>query len=219
MTEYVAVLPFMKFPVYGNSVTELSFMPNGLCAQTRSRRSYAACGRATQHKAGGICFTNLKVNHKQKPKIMECYCLGTLISTNGDPSVWIPVIDQVLLMSSIFLTHLAGVIPADGPFSTSRRNTSSDNVAPDGTPISGSGVKNDKGKEVSLELSWDTVENKLINSITAIEYGTKLETETMESGQTANKSSSLSAIAEGPRFRLMLASFHWLKNEAGGQYV
>lgn len=38
MTEYVAVLPFMKFPVYGNSVTELSFMPNGLCAQTR--RSY-----------------------------------------------------------------------------------------------------------------------------------------------------------------------------------
>ena len=64
-------------------------------------------------------------------------------------------------------------------------------------------------------MSWDTVENKLINSITAIEYGTKLETETMESGQTANKSSSLSAIAEGPRFRLMLASFHWLKNEAG----
>ncbi|CAH1424569.1 unnamed protein product [Lactuca virosa] len=219
MTEYVAVLPFMKFPVYGNSITELSFMPNGLCAQTR-RKCYAACGRATQnhHKPGGFCITNLKVNHKQKVKSMKCYCLGTLISTNGDPSVWIPVIDQVLLMSSIFLTHMAGVIPADGPFSTSRRNKSSDNVAPDGTPISGSGVKNDKGKEVTLELSWDTVENKIINSITAIEHGTKLENETMESGQTANKSSSLSAIAEGPRFRLMLASFHWLKNEVDNIY-
>ncbi|KAL4571918.1 hypothetical protein LXL04_018685 [Taraxacum kok-saghyz] len=214
MTEYAAVLPLMKFPVYGNSVTELTFMPNGLCAQTRSRKFYAGCGRSTQsvYKTGGFCFTNLKMNHNEKVKSMKCYCLGTLISPNGDSSEWIPVIDQVLLMSSIFLTHMAGVIPADGPFSTSRSNS---NMAPNGTSISGSDVKNDKNKEVTLELSWDTVKEKLTNSITAIELGTKFENETMKSRQTAKQTSSLSAIAEGPRFRLLLASFHWLKNEAG----
>lgn len=214
MTEYVAVLPFMKYPVNGNSVTELSFMSNGLCAQTRSRKFYAGCVRSTQnvYKAGGFCFTNLKVNHYQKVKGMKCYCLGTLMSTNSDPSEWIPVIDQVLLMSSIFLTHMAGVIPADGPFSTSKKNKLSDSMSPNGTLISGSDVKNDKGKEFTLEFSWETVKEKLTDSITAIDNGTKLENE-IKSGQTANQPSSLSAIAEGPRFRLMLASFHWLKNE------
>lgn len=38
MTEYVAVRPFIKFPVHGSYITELNFLPNGLCAQ--NRRSY-----------------------------------------------------------------------------------------------------------------------------------------------------------------------------------
>lgn len=78
-----------------------------------------------------------------------------------------------------------------------------------------SDVKNDKDSEVTLEFSWDTVKRKLTDSITAIENGTKLENEITESGQTANQTSSLSAIAEGPRFRLMWSSFQWLKNEVG----
>lgn len=73
-----------------------------------------------------------------------------------------------------------------------------------------SAVKNNKDTEVTLELSWDIVKRKLNDSITAIEVGTKLEN---ESGKTANQPSSLSAIAVGPRFRLMWASFNWLKNE------
>ncbi|KAI3772897.1 hypothetical protein L6452_04091 [Arctium lappa] len=213
MTESVAVLPLIKFPMNGSSVTKLSFMPNGLCAQTRSRKCYAGCGRATHnvYKSGGFCFTNIQVNRYQKPNHMRCYCLGALISTNGDSSGWIPVIDQVLLMASFFLTHMAGVVPADGPFSNSGRNKLSDIVAPDGTLISGSAKRNDKDSKVTF--SWDTVKRKLIDSITAIENGTKLENEIMESGETANQPSSLSAIAEGPRFRLMWVSFQWLKIE------
>ncbi|XP_021987903.1 uncharacterized protein LOC110884493 isoform X5 [Helianthus annuus] len=80
-------------------------------------------------------------------------------------------------------------------------------------PILCSAMKNNKDGEIALEFSWDTVKRKLTDSITAIENGTKLEKEVIESGQTANQPSSLSAIAVGPRFRLMWASFNWLKNE------
>ncbi|KAI3694371.1 hypothetical protein L1987_77336 [Smallanthus sonchifolius] len=211
MTEYVAVRPFIKLPVLG---TELSFMPNGLYAQNR-RKCYAGCGRAMQaiRKSGGFCFTNLKINHYQKANHMKCYCVGTLISTAGDSYGWIPVTDQVLLITSFFLTHMAVVVPADGPFLGSGRKKLSDNVALDGTPVSGSAMKNNKDSEVTLEFSWDIVNRKLTDSVTAIENGTKLEKEIMESGETANQPSSLSAIAMGPRFRLMWASFKWLKNE------
>ncbi|KAK9075984.1 hypothetical protein SSX86_004314 [Deinandra increscens subsp. villosa] len=220
MAEYVAVRPFIKVPVLGS---ELSFMPNGLYAHNRrslfqllfiSRKCYTGCGRAMQtiHRSGGFCFTNLKVNHHQKANHMKCYCLGTLISTAGDSFGWIPVADQVLLVTSIFLTHMAVVVPADGPFLGSGRKKSSD-VAPDGTFISGSAMRDNKDKEVTLEFSWDIVKRKLTDSMTAIESGTNLAKEIMESGQTANQPSSLSAIAVGPRFRLMWASFKWLKNE------
>ncbi|KAI3801133.1 hypothetical protein L1987_29236 [Smallanthus sonchifolius] len=214
MTKYVAIQPFMKFPIYGNSITELRLTPNGLRAQYR-RKCYAGGDRATQttFKTGGFCFTNLKVNSYQKANHMKCYCLGTLISTAGDYSGWVPVTDQVLLMASILLTYMAGIVPADGPFSNSGRNKLNDNVAPAETPISGSAMKNDKDSEVKLEFSWDIVQQKLIGSITAIENGAKLEKGIMESGQTANQPSSLSAIAVGPRFRLMWASFQWLKKE------
>nr|XP_043620766.1 uncharacterized protein LOC122592572 [Erigeron canadensis] len=209
MAEYVAVRPFIKFPVHGNSITELS-----LCPQNR-RNCYAGWGRSTKHvyKAGDFCFTNLKSNDYQKVKRMKCYCLGTLISTAGDSSAWIPVTDQVLLMASIFLTHMAGVVPADGPFTVSGSNKVSDNVASDGNSVSGSAMKNEKENEATLEFSWDTVKRKLSDSINAIENGTKLENEFTGSGQTAKQPSSLFAIAEGPRFRLMWASFQWLKNE------
>lgn len=60
---------------------------------------------------------------------MKCYCLGALLSTAGDSSGWIPVTDQVLLMASFFLTHMAGVVPADGPFLIPGRNKTSDNEA------------------------------------------------------------------------------------------
>lgn len=76
-------------------------------------------------------------------------------------------------------------------------------------------MKNEKDSEATLEFSWDTVKRKLTDSITAIENGTKLDSESMGSGETASQPSSLSAIAEGPRFRLMWTSFQWLKNEVG----
>ncbi|XP_071698352.1 uncharacterized protein [Rutidosis leptorrhynchoides] len=215
MTEYVAVRPFIKLPAHG-SITDISFMPQGLCAQNRSRKCYAGWGRVSHnvYKSGGLCFTNSNSNHSQRANSMKCYCLRTLISTAGESAGWIPLTDHMLLVASVFLTHMAGVVPADGPFpvSGSGRKKSNDDVAPDRTSTSGSDVKNEDS-EVTLEFSWDTVKRKLTDSIAALDNGTKLENEIMESGETANQPLSLSAIAEGPRFRLMWVSFQWLKHE------
>ncbi|GKA21415.1 hypothetical protein Tco_0701404 [Tanacetum coccineum] len=71
-----------------------------------------------------------------------------------------------------------------------------------------SATKKDKGSEFTLEFSQDTMEDKVIDSITAIKNGAKLETEVMESGGTVKQSSSLHAITEGPKSRLTWTSFH-----------
>ena len=80
--------------------------------------------------------------------------------------------------------------------------------------VNHSAAMNNKDSEVNLNLSWDTVKGKLIDSISAIERGAKLGDGNMETEQIAKQPSCLAAVAEGPRFRLLWASFQWLKNEA-----
>ncbi|PWA63672.1 hypothetical protein CTI12_AA351140 [Artemisia annua] len=76
-----------------------------------------------------------------------------------------------------------------------------------------SATKKDKEIKFTLEFSWDTVKGKVVNSIIAIENGTKVKNKVMESGETANKPSTLYVIPQVLRFRLIQASFHWHKNE------
>lgn len=64
--------------------------------------------------------------------------MGTLINTNGATfSEWVPVVDQVLLMASIFLTYMAGVIPARKLLSSSRKRISLDNTLSGDALLSG----------------------------------------------------------------------------------
>ncbi|PWA38172.1 hypothetical protein CTI12_AA585840 [Artemisia annua] len=97
---------------------------------------------------------------------------------------------------------IAGVVAADGTFTVSRSNKLNDDVAADGNPISVrkcSATKKDKDIGFTLEFSWDTVKGKVTDSIISIENGTKFENKV--------------AIPQGLKFRLIQASFHWLKNE------
>ncbi|XP_024974352.1 uncharacterized protein LOC112512558 [Cynara cardunculus var. scolymus] len=209
----VAIQPYIKFPVYGNCVTELCFVPKGLWSQYQ-RKCYARYGRVTRNFSipGGLQSTNLK-SRKCHDRRMECHCSGNLINTDTNASGWIPVIDQVLLMGSVFLTHLAGGLPVDRSFTNFGRKIFIDDIAPEEPIFSGSAATNDKDSEVNLNLSWDTVKGKLIDSISAIERGAKLDDGNMETEQIAKQPSCLAAVAEGPRFRLLWASFQWLKNE------
>lgn len=75
----------------------------------------------------------------------------------------------------------------------------------------------DNDDEVNLKFAWDIVRNKLMDSLNAIENIGNLGNGVNENRQ--QRPSSLFAIAEAPRFRLLLASFHWLKKEAGTVFV
>lgn len=69
---------------------------------------------------------------------MKCHCLGTLINSDGATTFdWIPVVDQVLLMTSVFLTYMAGVIPAEKSLLNSQKSISNDHMVPEDTSFSG----------------------------------------------------------------------------------
>lgn len=89
-------------------------------------------------KFSSLCMVFPNVNPCAKDGSMRCYCLGTLINTNGATfSEWVPVVDQVLLMASIFLTYMAGVIPARKLLSSSRKRISLDNTLSGDALLSG----------------------------------------------------------------------------------
>lgn len=72
----------------------------------------------------------------------------------------------------------------------------------------------DYDQEVNLKFTWDTVKDKLVDSLNAIERGVNLGNRITELEQDhAKRPSSLCAVAEGPRFRLLWASFQFLKKE------
>lgn len=54
----------------------------------------------------------LKLSHSLRVTSLKSNCLGSLVNPDGaTTSDWVPVVDQVLLMASVFLTYTAGVIP------------------------------------------------------------------------------------------------------------
>ena len=54
----------------------------------------------------------LKLSPCLRGTSLKSTCLGSLVNPDGaTTSDWIPVVDQVLLMASVFLTYTAGVIP------------------------------------------------------------------------------------------------------------
>lgn len=71
--------------------------------------------------------------------------------------------------------------------------------------------------EVNLTFAWEIVRKKLLDSLNIIENKGNLGSGVTESGQ--QRPASLFAIAEAPRFRLLLASFHRLKKEAGIVFI
>lgn len=66
---------------------------------------------------------------------LKCTCLGSLLSPEGAASSdWIPIVDQVLLMTSIVLTYTAGVIPVK---KSDQNGIFNDNAIPESSKSSG----------------------------------------------------------------------------------
>uniref|UniRef100_A0A7N2LLL1 Uncharacterized protein n=1 Tax=Quercus lobata TaxID=97700 RepID=A0A7N2LLL1_QUELO len=141
-------------------------------------------------------------------------CLGSLVNPDGaTTSDWIPVVDQVLLMASVFLTYTAGVIPVrKKSFLKFPKNIYNDDVV-SGTS-SGSAMKNDD--QLDSKYALNVVKGKLLDSLKALEHCQNLEERVHEFEEHRAKGPlSLNAVPEGPRLHLLWASFQQVEEEAG----
>lgn len=76
------------------------------------------------------------------------------------------------------------------------------------------------GDEVCMQFAWDVVRDKLMDSLSAIKKGVNFSERVGEFEQNpANQPSSLCAVAEGPKIRLLWASFQWLYKEVNALCV
>lgn len=155
---------------------------------------------------------NLKVHPYPRESSSRCSCLGFLINPDGaTASDWVPVGDQVLLMASIFLTYLAGVIPVRKSNISYQKEILDKNAFLKSSTSPGSAGKDDD--KANLKHPWQAVQEKLLDSLDAIEQSSNLGNGVEFEQKQAARPLSLFAISEGPKLRLLWASFHQLEKE------
>ncbi|GAB4830162.1 hypothetical protein Ancab_019804 [Ancistrocladus abbreviatus] len=158
-------------------------------------------------------FTSAKRKASPRRKSsFSCCCFGSLIESESAAAAdWVPVIDQVLLMASVFLTYMAGVIPTWKSAIHSQRSIVNDGFLPKNCIIPG---RTQNGDWIGCNCLWDTVKEKLRNSLQAIELGDNVENWGINVGQDhARQALSLYAVSDGPRFRLLWSSLEQLEKE------
>lgn len=157
--------------------------------------------------------SNLKVSPCLGGSSLKCSCLGSLINPDGAKSSdWIPVVDQLLLMASIFLTYTSGVIPVRKSFLKFPKNVYNDDVVSESSTSSGSAMKKDD--QIDSKYALDIVKGKLLDSLKALEHCQSLGERVHEFEEHRAKGPlSLNAVPEGPRLRLLWASFLQVEEE------
>ncbi|PIA40176.1 hypothetical protein AQUCO_02500107v1 [Aquilegia coerulea] len=150
-------------------------------------------------------------NVSLKENLMRCCCFGALINPDSATvSNWVPVLDQVLMMVSIVLTYIAGVVPPDMTYSNSVKMPVLDATPPRSS--SGSDLKIDP--QANKEYAWIEVKRKLLGALDSIVKDYSLGNSDVECGSYSVKCPlSLSAVAEGPRLRLLWATLQRLEKE------
>ncbi|KAH1239911.1 hypothetical protein GmHk_08G024238 [Glycine max] len=159
--------------------------------------------------------THLKFTPRLQELPLKCIGLGALVDFNGaKASDLVPVVGQMLLMGSIFLTYMAGVIPVEKSYASYQKTISDKNVFPESSDISGSSAKQNSGFESKYVLN--VVREKLLNSLNALankDYSGDIIV------QSAKRPLSLSAVARGPKLRLLWAAFQQVEEEAGVLFI
>lgn len=78
----------------------------------------------------------------------------------------------------------------------------------------------EKEDQVGCQCTWDVVKGKIAKSLLAIENGVIVEENFVESeSDRAKRPLSLYAVANGPRFRLLMSSIEQLEKEVGTEQV
>ncbi|KAL3531127.1 hypothetical protein ACH5RR_010449 [Cinchona calisaya] len=218
MAENLVVPLSLKLNLHRNCIKEQFFLPAN--ALTRLRREYffRSC-KAIQLSSWNSCklecsFANRKVYSLQE-SFTKCHCLGALVNADSlTTSDWVPNVDQVLLMASIFLTYIAGVIPARKPLSEANKSTSNYFEVRKNSSLSGSCSVTENDNAENPQCAWDIVQAKLLDSLYAMKQAVNAGNGVSGIDQDiALRRSNLFALAELPRMRCVWASFQWLRKE------
>ncbi|KAK0581165.1 hypothetical protein LWI29_010811 [Acer saccharum] len=218
MAEYLASLSCVKLHLQTTHLKERRCLPRNSHFRA-AQRCYHGRYKVVRVSMQKICKFSTSGVESQKvhPRLSEtslrCSCLGFLVNPDGaTASDWVPVGDQVLLMASIFLTYLAGVIPVQKSNTTSLKNILDHNVFPESPTSPGSTRKDDGKAKANLKYVWKVVKEKLMESLDTIESESDFGNRILERHQT-KRPLSLYAVSEGPKLRLLWASFQQLEKE------
>ncbi|XP_050364746.1 uncharacterized protein LOC126783336 [Argentina anserina] len=156
-------------------------------------------------------FSKLKVGPFSGEVVLRRNCLRTLIGSDGaTASDWVPIVDQLLLTASVFLTYMAGAIPGYNSSPPFLKNIN-DNAVPKTSNASGRAKKNN---DIDSGYPLDAVKKKLLYSLEALELGDNIGSKVLQpEGYYTKRPLSLNAIADGPRLRLLWASLQQIEEE------
>ncbi|KAI4375421.1 hypothetical protein MLD38_013289 [Melastoma candidum] len=184
-----------------------------ICCSAKGREYRRGCNSLTFRpwnvNAPGIGDGRIEINHLRRSPFVRCHCFGSATSYDGATTPeFVTLVDQMLLMASIFLTYVAGVVPDGKTVYTARKGTSQYEVDKVATSP-GSGTKNnDPG--CPLEIT----KRKILDALEVISKADALGGGVLELEKDQTKRPLLlHAIAEGPRFRLLLAALAHIEKE------
>ncbi|KAL1565178.1 hypothetical protein AAHA92_07428 [Salvia divinorum] len=220
MAEYAAIPPHVKLQVHRTLLEEWSCLPK--IPYHPAKRGFHSGSKKvstlSSWKACRIIAPQIKIlNGSPRRKTTRCSCLNALANVGAAAAAvatsdWVPFVDQVLLLASISLTYIAGVVPLEKSPFNAQTSVPPFDVVPENSSSSGSSATNDD--EVWLQFAWDVVRGKLMYSLSTLSDGVNPSENSGKFEQNpATQPSSLYAVSEGPRIRLLWRSFQWLKKE------
>ncbi|CAL0304516.1 unnamed protein product [Lupinus luteus] len=214
MAECVASPFCAKLHMLKSPVRERGFLHHSANFNTAHRkysRNDCKFGHFSTQKTFGLSVfgtTNFKASPRLQKNPVKCVGLGAFVDIDSaTASGLVPVVDQVLLMASVFLTYMAGVIPVEKSYTSHQKINSDKSVFPESSDVSGS---TKKSYQAESKYALDVVRGKLLNSLNA------LENEAYSGDiilQSAKQPLSLTAVAEGPKLRLLWAAFQQIEEE------
>ncbi|XP_038898894.1 uncharacterized protein LOC120086352 isoform X2 [Benincasa hispida] len=219
MAEHVAVTPSpciklqiwrTPFKVKSSTLCNLNFEREQRKSSCQSDM-FIRISTWRRRELGGPCGSNLIVNPAPRKIFREHAYLRSLVNIDGTTASEALFIDQLLLMTSIFLTYMAGVIPLPKSNQPGNINSHTNSVS-DNQTFSGSGIKTDG--QINPKHALDVVKGKILDCLDAFERRKSMESEVFEFTEChAKRPLSLNAIGEGPRLRLLWASFQLIEEE------
>ncbi|TYI00760.1 hypothetical protein ES332_A11G156200v1 [Gossypium tomentosum] len=224
MAEYAASPSCIKLHLHPSFLRQRGFVNRNSNFRTPpSKFSYGSCkvlwlSTWRKWKVDNPFFSNLKVS----PCFMETPLRSTSVWSFVDSdritaSDWITFGDQLLLMTGIFLTYVAGVVPVQKSSSTSPKSIADNDAFPQGSTSSGSARRNSDQND--LKPVWDVVRGKLLDSLDVIESENDFRNVVFDEQQRAKRPLSLYALSEGPKIRLLWASLQQLEEEVKNNVV